>query len=413
MTERAPLGTRLSALIVNYNTGNFAVRCVQSIQKEWRGAGRDEADLEIVVVDNASPVDQEPWMLELEELGATVIRHTDNAGYSGGMNLAYARTSGGPKDVVAVLNPDLYFLADSIETMMAYVLANPRCGAVDPKACIDPALVFNLPRNPLPTLADYVFSVVARMHPIFSRSYSRRRLVEALPWWTSKEPVSAKMLSGCCVFLRREVVDELPYLMDEGFPLYYEDTDLFRTLTKRGYEVVHLNDARVLHHWSRSAGMIGDPSTPAMQRYAVSQRHYFDKYYGRIGLGVVALMNAIMKRWSPKRMDRPMHPITPIGDCHDPCVIELPRSCEFLLELGATPVWLLAAGIAGEGDRWECPAAAWEWLFEGEYYIRALDRNTHEFLGAWWIRKTTPGRAEPIGPDEAERVEALARGAVG
>ena len=30
----------------------------------------------------------------------------------------------------------------------------------------------------------------------------------------------------------------LPQLMDERFPLYYEDTDLMRELSKRGYRLV-------------------------------------------------------------------------------------------------------------------------------------------------------------------------------
>ena len=146
--------TRLSALIVNYNTGALAVGCVRSLQHEWRRAGRPPAALTIVVVDNASPQDQTEHLAELERLGVDVLRSSENAGYARGMNLAFARTRGGPDDVIAILNPDLHFLPGSVDTLLEYVLANRRCGAVDPRAFMDPGGTINLPRNLLPTLFD-------------------------------------------------------------------------------------------------------------------------------------------------------------------------------------------------------------------------------------------------------------------
>ena len=60
-----------------------------------------------------------------------------------------------------------------------------------------------------------------------------------MQWWSAKEPIETEMLSGCCLFMRRAVVEELGYVMDPRYPLYFEDTDLFRTLRKMGYKVVH------------------------------------------------------------------------------------------------------------------------------------------------------------------------------
>ena len=56
---------RLAALLVNYNSGQYAERCAASLVDEWAALGRDRADLELVVVDNASPTDQEHFLVSI------------------------------------------------------------------------------------------------------------------------------------------------------------------------------------------------------------------------------------------------------------------------------------------------------------------------------------------------------------
>ena len=175
----------LSALIVNYNTGSYAECCVASLLREWAREGRERSKLEIVLVDNASPEPQEPHLSNLEALGVTVIRSSENLGYARGINVCYERTRGEPGDVVAILNPDLHFLPGTIERLIDYLFEHPECGAVDPSACIDALGVFNLPRNLLPTPIEHVRVTLAVMSPFFCRLYSRRRLRRALVWWTS------------------------------------------------------------------------------------------------------------------------------------------------------------------------------------------------------------------------------------
>jgi GT2 family glycosyltransferase len=387
---------RLSALIVNYNSGAFALRCMESLEADWRRDGRRREDLRVIVVDNASPVDQEEWLGRLEERGATVLRHGCNGGYAEGMNVAFAESSGGPRDVVAILNPDLFFWPGCVTTCLDYLEQHDDCGAVSPKAYIDHGRVLQLPRNPLPTLVDHLRAAAAQASPALCRAYSRRRLRDALPWWRSDGPLETDMLSGCCLFLRREVVLELPSLMDARYPLYYEDTDLFRELTRRGYRLVSHGGATVLHHWSRSSGIGELFGGEPLRRYHVSQREYFRKFYGVLGLWTAGLVNRLFERWPEKYSFRPMHEIVPLGAFEEPVVIPLSRDTEFLLELTMAPTWLLAVGILGRGDRWVCPPETWEWFFQADYFMRAIDLETGEFLGAWSFQKSVPGRMEPL-----------------
>ncbi len=391
----------MSALVVNYNTGTYAECCVESLLREWAREGRAREKLQIVLIDNASPEPQEPHLARIEALGAQVIQSRENLGYAGGVNACYERTSGEPGDVVAILNPDLHFLPGAIGTLIDYLFEHPECGTVDPATSVDALGVFNLPRNLLPTPLEHVRVALAQMHPVFCRAYSRYRLKRALVWWTSKAPVLTDMLSGCCLFLRRAVIEELGRPLDPRYPLYFEDTDLFRTLRARGYTVVHHTGARILHHWSRSA-KVGGQGDEATRRYEVARAEYYRKFYGPLGRSLFGAMNAVVKRWPAKWIGRPIQAVTDLGEIHDPIELVLPRSCRFLIEMAIHPTFVICSGTFGEGDRWRCPREAWDWLFRLDFFLRAIDLDTFEVLGCWRFRKTSDCRALAMRAGELE-----------
>ncbi len=382
----------LAALIVNYNTGSYALCCVESLLHEWAREGRARDKLHIVCVENASPEDQQPFMDEIERLGALVVRAGENLGYARGANLAYERVRAEPHDAVAILNPDLHFLPGSLSTLIDYIFDHPECGCVDPKTCVDPLGVFNLPRNLLPTPAEHWRVTLAQMHPLLCRSYSRYRLKKTLEWWTSNEPVATDMLSGCCLLLRREVVERLGRPLDPRYPLYFEDTDLFRTLRGLGLTVVHHGGARILHHWSRSARVGKAFEDEPTRRYEASKDAYYRKFYGPLARFSVHAIDRIVRRWPRKWLARPMMPLVPLGEFVEPVEIVLPRRARFLLEIAVHPTFIICGGIFGEGERWVCPPEAWEWLFRLEYYVRAVDLDTLETLGGWRFTKVPHGR---------------------
>lgn len=381
--SQTPHTTRLSALIVNFNSGNFALRCVESLIAMWALEGRRPQDLEIVVVDNASPIDQELWLDHLERLGVTVDRADENLGYAGGMNRAFAQTSGGPDDVVAILNPDLFILQGALGTMMSYLAENKDVGIVDPKVSIDPGRELLLPRNPLPTLAEHTMVNLAHRSTKSAKRYSRRRLQADVPFHSSSEPEDTDMLSGCCMFMRRETIARLGGKpMDDSFPLYYEDTDLCRKVTALGLRLVHLGNAPVLHYWSRSAGIGSQFEGEPRRRYDISRNLYFSRYYGGLGGRYARWMGAKGSKWAAREL-MAMHEFVHLGAVEEAPLLELEGDGPFLIEANFSPAFLLCAGTLGEGTSFRYSPGAWEWMFPARIYARAIDRRTHALRGAW------------------------------
>jgi GT2 family glycosyltransferase len=392
----------LAALIVNYNTGSYAECCVESLLREWRREGRAREKLDIVLVDNASPTPQGPYLARIEALGVKVIRSNENLGYARGMNLCYAHSRGAAGDVVAVLNPDLHFLPGTIGMLLDYVLDNPDVGVVDPATSIDPLGLVNLPPNQLPTPLEHARIALANMHPFFARAYSRYRLKKCMVWWTAREPVATDMLSGCCLFMRRDLIEELGQVMDPRYPLYFEDTDLFLTLLRRGYKVVHHTRARILHHWSRSALVGGQPDDLATQRHEISRELFYQKFHGPLGRALYGAVNALVRRWPRRWIGRPIQALTDLGELHSPPELVLPRPCRFLIEMSVHPSFVICSGSFGQGQRWALLPEAWEWFFPLTYYARALDLETYEVLGAWRFRKLDDCRSEAMRAPEIE-----------
>lgn len=382
-------------MVVNYNTGAFAEVAIASLRVEWRREGRHMDDLEIVLVDNNSPRDQSEFLQRIEASGVTVLRSPENLGYAGGMNLAFEHTRGGPTDIVALLNPDLYFLPGSIAALMDYVAENPDVGAADPRTYFDPGKRLQLPRNLLPTLFEHAFANFSLRSAPVLRAYSRRRQRLAAEWWTSDEPIDADMLSGCCVFLRREVITRLGFLMDNRFPLYFEDTDLFRRIAALGLRVVHQVRAEVLHHWSRSSGVGAAFEGEPRRRQLIAEAEYFRKYYGKLGARLAAWITKKGAEWGARGGQR-LHVCKELGPLAAPPRLEFGRDCRFVIEVGLAPSWSLSAGLVGEGSEWTCPLDTWEWWFEGRYFLRAIDLETREVLGAWSFLKCVAGRNDPL-----------------
>ena len=221
-------------------------------------------------------------------------------------------------------------------------------------------------------------------------------------WWSSREPIETDMLSGCCLFLRRAVIEEMGQVMDPRYPLYFEDTDLFRTLIERGYKVVHHTRARLLHHWSRSAMIGGAPDHEATQRHEDSRERYFRKFYGPLGRALDSATTALGIRWPRRWMGRALEPFVSLGNFHEPVELTLPRACRFLIEMAVHRVFVVCSGTFGRGERWVCPAETWEWMFPVEYYARVIDLDTREVVAAYHFRKTAPCRTEAMKPREIE-----------
>jgi GT2 family glycosyltransferase len=381
-------------LIVNYDSGSWTLRCAQSLAAAWAREGRAAADLEIIVLDSGSNPAEATWWRSLRRLGVRVKCSPANVGYATGLNMAFELSSGAPDDVVALLNPDLYFLPGSLEPLLERLARSPGVGAVAPRLFLDEQRQLLLPQNLLPTPARELGEVLSRRWPRLARRLASSRSRLARRVWCAEEPQRVEMLSGACLFLRRSTVEHLGAPMDGRYPLYFEDADLCARLARAGYGLETVPRSEVLHHWSRCAGPHFEGEVA--RRHAFGKRLWLSLHHDQLGARLVRAAARAAAALLEGRSTRPMHALTDLGRLAESPVLEFASEGDYLLELSLTPWWGLAAGVRVHGDHYRLPAASWSWLYPGSYYLRALEASSGDCLGAWCFEKQSPARSWPL-----------------
>ena len=388
------MALRLAALIVNYDSGAYALSLARGVRAQWRELGRANADLEVVVVDNASRSDQSRALAELTRDGVRVDVCSTNLGYAAGMNRALAHTRGSAADLVAVLNPDIALFPGALGRMLSTHAATPRLGALGPRAFLDPARQWRMPPNRLPTRRAQRLEARAANEPLLADSISRERTRHALREWSASAPLEVEMLSGACLLLSRGAIESAGGLFDERYPLYYEDTDLFRRLRRVGLSLVLEPRAEIVHHWARSSGIEQHDPEP-IRRHAISRAAYLERWADELP--------------EPESGDPPdgpafpeFHPLGPRATAPE---LRFPHAGRWLVEIAMLPTFPLAAGALVDGAAWRMDERAWEWFYRGSYFARAHDLEDLCARAAWSFEKTSPARSAPLSPDEVNHAK--------
>lgn len=387
----------LSVLIVNYMTWSECVVALRSLREQ--GPTRPDGSpmpYEVVVVDNLSP-NRTPAAVaaveaELRKIAeqqrdpqaGRLILHTENGGYSKGMNLAYAHSRG---RWVLVSNPDLVFTEGLISKLQRHLENDPRAGIVVPKGFWDGGFMGRLPPNTLPTLGDVVVTTLGEFSRKLSRWHADRLCRTWLRVWTAERPVALPMMSGCLFLVERSFFDAIGRF-DERYPLYYEDSDMSVAIRKAGRTIVQVPGAHLIHFVNRSG--MADPET-MWKRHDASRVLYYRKWYGGLGTALLRwskwmLGSPFWKRW---RKAPPHGAMVDLGASAERPRIVLPRPCEkFLLLMSLDSRFYLSGGVFGSGSEWTPSDKMFANFGCTTFFYKAYDLSGGRFeaIGQWKYR---------------------------
>lgn len=369
--------SELSVLMVNYNSWGVCAEALRSLDAN-RPCWEDGATVsfEVIVVDNCSPQGDPQAEAEvsrlLDEMGGKLILHGRNGGYSEGINLAYAHSSG--RYLLAV-NPDVLFPQGCIDRLLHHLRSHPETGIAVPAGFWDQTMTVHLPPNILPTLGDLLVTTVADVRRATSRRYSLTQAREARRVWeavAAEQDVELKMISGCCFLLERSLIDEID-LLDERFPLYFEDADLCMRVRKAGRRIVQVGGARLVHLYNRSGQTDHDL---AMSRYWISRRRFYRKWYGIPGAWMYGLCSWFLRSRLGRRLavHAPHGPVEDFGTVAEKPVIHLPRRCDrFMLQVSMDARFYLSGAVFGSGDTWTPSDEMFSSFGNAAYFCRGFD----------------------------------------
>ncbi len=230
----------LSILIVNFNNAYCLKNCLDSIYSH-----APEANFEVIVVDNNS-ADNSVQVVRQNWPVVNVIVNPENRGYVAANNQGIQASRG---RYVLSLNNDTVIDEGTLDGLISFMDNHPDVGVCGPKVLNQDGTLQRQCRRSFPTISSSL-SYFFRLHRFFPKNkYFGRYLMTHLDDETTAEVDS---VSGCCMMVRREVVDRIGAL-DENFIMYGDDLDWCYRIKRSGWKVCYVSDVRIVHLGGQSS----------------------------------------------------------------------------------------------------------------------------------------------------------------
>lgn len=233
--QRSSPSNTVSLIIVNYNSGNFLLGCVSSALRQVD---------QVIVVDNASS-DDSLAQLEAVFLGdrkLEIVRNQENLGFAAGCNIGVAHSLG---DYLLFLNPDCVLEPDSVGHLWRALDDRRDVGMVG-GLLVDPDGAEQAGgRRAIPTpwrsfVRAFGLSRFANRWPRLFFDFHLHK--QPLP----TRPIEVEAISGACMLVHRAAMRSVGH-WDEGYFLHCEDLDFSMTLRGRGWKILFVPSARIVH----------------------------------------------------------------------------------------------------------------------------------------------------------------------
>ncbi len=222
----------LSIVLVCWNNKAYLDPCLQSLYE-----GNLKYSFDVFAVDNGS-TDGSQQMLQEKYPEVKIIQNSGNVGLGKASNQGIEASNG---RYILLLNNDTIVNGPSFDAMVKFLEEHPKTGAVGGKL-LNPDGTIQACYNNFPTLWED-FLLNSRIGELIRPGY---------PAVMSGEEIrSVDWLGSACLMVRRSALDEIG-LLDEGYFIYGDETDLQYRLKKAGWDIYYLPGATTVHYGGKS-----------------------------------------------------------------------------------------------------------------------------------------------------------------
>lgn len=222
--------------IINYRTGQMTIAAAKSVLEDLGNAeGR------VVIVDNdsgdGSADDISAWIDKLDDDRVKLVRSATNSGFSGGHNQGIAAAA--DAEYFLILNSDALLRPGFFNEILSVAEQNPKSGLIAPRLEDEDGT----PQESMFRIATPWSEFIrgAGSGPI-TRLLHRRVMALGL----NPEPDQVEWASFACILLRGDAVRDCGP-MDEGYFLYFEDSEYALRLRRAGWNISLAMNARAIH----------------------------------------------------------------------------------------------------------------------------------------------------------------------
>ena len=272
----------ISIIILNYNTFDLTCQCIESIYEYTKNV-----DFEIIVVDNASTVDDPDKFLELFPK-IKLVKNTENRGFAGGCNDGIKVAKG---DTILLLNSDTKLLNDAISITYDFLNTHPNVGIVTCRLENEDGSPQNNCYH-FPSISKTLIELL-RLQKFFPKSNFKKTLYGY--FFDYDNIAYPDYIWGAFFMFPKKLLDIFPnQLLPETFWMYFEDMEWCWLARQAGYEIAFVPNGKVLHY----GGKNHNPKALKMMNDNFNQ--FLKLYYNKMHAWIIIRLIKILE-WSQWR----------------------------------------------------------------------------------------------------------------
>lgn len=225
---------RVGIVILNYNGKDVLPGLLESLTKI------DYRNFRVFLIDNNSEDDSIERARDnySGKLPLEIIENQENLLFSRGNNIGIKSAVNWEADYIILLNNDTVVPPQMIGQLVEFMEKQPNIGIVGPM------IHFFEPDNTIWGAGGMVNSWWGLV---------RHRGIREVDNGQFSEPAKVDYVSGAALMARTEVFTRLN-MLDESFPMYFEDTDFCYRAGNQGYETWYVPTSPLIHLVSVAAG---------------------------------------------------------------------------------------------------------------------------------------------------------------
>ena len=231
---------KLSIILVNWNTKDLTRDALVSIFDQTKNI-----EFEVIVVDNNSG-DGSVEMIKKEFSQVILIENKENRGFGKANNQGLATARG---EYLMFLNTDVKVLNGAINTLVDYLDKNSSVMMVGPRLLNADMSFQHACRRNLPNPLNSFFHLFGLV-----KIFKHNEIINSYKQFTADPEVTGPVeaISGAAMLFRRQVYEEIGGF-DERFFMYGEDLDFCKRIFDKGWGVVYVSNAKIIHFGGQSS----------------------------------------------------------------------------------------------------------------------------------------------------------------
>ncbi len=258
-----------SIIIINYNTSQITLNCIQSIIKFTNNLEHGE----LIVLDNGSTDDSVEKISKFKNKNIQLILSKDNLGFARGNNLGAKHAQG---SYLFFLNSDTLLIKNDLQSNISYLHNHPTIGLLAPRLL-----------NQDLSIQDSCFqdqSILNALKYLFGNK-------QAIGKYSPKQQIKVQYVVGAAMLISRNLFTDMGGWNEKYF-MYFEDLDFCDKVRSFGKQIIYKPDWQVIHLHGQS-GISSKQPSQSYNFLVQSSKTYHGKIKYYLMTGILKLANRL------------------------------------------------------------------------------------------------------------------------